>query len=68
MLRTAKRIQSVPIKPDTFDHLYRLLSEEYPGKVWRVVEVQPAFIVKTIDNEADARATIANIEIARSNR
>lgn len=61
-MRTAKRIESAPITTDTFDRLYYLLDQVYPGKVWRVVECCPVAVVKTIDNERDALATIANIE------
>ena len=61
-LRHHKSTDSEPIQPATFDRLFTLLSLRYPGKVWRVVEVSPSAVVKTIDNEQDAQTTIANLE------
>lgn len=63
-MRTTKAINSAPIAEETFDRLYALLERMYPGKVWRVIEVCPMAIVKTIDNEDDARRTISRLEEA----
>jgi len=46
----------------TAERLFTLLEARYPGKVWRVVEVCPVAVVKTIDNEFDAQLTIRNLE------
>lgn len=62
-MRTTKSIKSAPIKKTTQERLIRLLEGRYPGKVWRVVEVCPVAVVKTIDNERDALATLRNLEL-----
>lgn len=66
-LRTAKRIDDPEIKPETAEKLYALLEKRWPGKVWRVIEVCPVAVVKTIDNERDALETIRRLEEAESN-
>lgn len=63
-MRTTKALNSAPMTEETFDRLYSLLERMYPGKVWRVVEVCPVAVVKTIDNEDDARRTIYRLEEA----
>lgn len=65
-VRDSKRIDSEPIHAETAERLYAALSERYPGKVWRVIEVCPVAVVKTIDNEADALTTIGNLERAKA--
>ena len=55
---------SKPIQAATFTKLVALLEARYPGKVRRTLEVCPVAVIKTIDNEADARATIARLELA----
>lgn len=62
MMRKTKATTSQPITPATYDRLLKLLEARYAGKWWRVVEVCPAAVVKTIDNESDALQTIANLE------
>ena len=49
---------------DTAKRLYDALERRYPGKVWRVVEVCPVAVVKTIDNEADAQETLRRLDEA----
>ncbi len=65
--RMRKSLDTQPIQPDTYLRLMEMLEERYPDKCWRVVEVCPNAVIKTIDNERDARATIANLEIAKLN-
>lgn len=61
-LRQAKTMDSTPMKVETAERLFTLLNVRYPGHVWRVIEVCPVSVVKTIDNETDALTTIANLE------
>lgn len=65
-LRQHKATDSTPMTAGTFDRLLGLLEARYPGKVWRVVEVCPGTVVKTIDNEEDALVTCANLEAAKA--
>lgn len=53
-----------PMKAATFQRLMTLLQATYPGKVRRVVEVQPVAVLRTIDNEADTLETIRRLEAA----
>lgn len=61
-LRATKSTTSTPMTAATQERLIAALERRYPGKVWRVVEVCPVAVVKTIDNEEDALVTILNIE------
>lgn len=54
--------KSRPITPRTFERLLVALEKVYPGKVRRAVDVMPAAVNKTIDNEEDALETIARVE------
>lgn len=63
-MRTTKALNSRPMTRETQERLIALLEARYPGKVWRVVETCPVAVVKTIDNERDAIATIRNLEMA----
>ncbi len=50
------------IKRETLEELTNLLAKVYPNK-WRYcVDVMPKAALKTIDNEADAKITIANLK------
>lgn len=64
-MRHTKELTSEPISEDLAQRLYQALDKKYPGKVWRVIECCPVAVVKTIDNEADARETLRRLEEAR---
>ncbi len=65
-MRTHKADKSKPMTAETAQRLYDALESIYPGKVWRVVECCPAAVIKTIDNDADALATLARIEVGKA--
>ena len=69
-MRTTKSLHSRPMTQETQERLIAALEAQFPGegKVWRVVEVCPVAVVKTIDNEDDALTTIANIERRRQGK
>lgn len=59
--RDVKEIDSPHITEETAAKLFSALSKKYPGKVWRVIEVCPVAVVKTIDNERDALETLRRL-------
>ena len=61
-MRHTKKMETPPITEATFTRLLELLTQRYPGQWWRVVEVCPDAVVKTIDNEVDALETIRRLE------
>lgn len=60
-IRTHKVARSRPMSARTANRLFDALERRYPGKVWRVVEVCPVAVVKTVDNEADAQETLRRL-------
>lgn len=61
-IRNHKNPDSTPMTAATQERLIAALEALHPGKVWRVVEICPVAVVKTIDNEEDALVTLMNIE------
>lgn len=61
-LRTVPDFRSTPITAETYERLLAALERVYHGKWRRAVDVCPVAVTKTIDNEADALATIAKID------
>jgi len=59
-----KHPDSQPITAETFERLCAAVESRHPGKWWRALEVCPVAVVKTIDNEEDAKATIEMIRLA----
>lgn len=61
--RTMPRAGDEPMHQATHERLYQLLRERYPfADLRRVIEICPAAVWKTIDNERDAQQTIRNLE------
>jgi len=67
-IRKTKDRNSKPISEDLAQRLYHALEQRYPGKVWRVIEVCPEAVVKTIDNEDDALETLRFLALKSSGR
>jgi hypothetical protein len=61
-IRSHPNYKTAPISEETFVELLAALDQVYPGKWRRAVDICPAFVSKTIDNEADALETIQRIE------
>lgn len=59
--RSGPDFRSTPISAETYERLLAVLERVYPGKWRRAVDVCPVAVNKTIDNEADALATIQKI-------
>lgn len=62
VMRHTKEIDSPHMREETAAKLYSALQKKYPGKVWRVIEVCPVAVVKTIDNERDALETLRRLK------
>lgn len=65
-MRDQANWNSQPIQTGTFAELIDLLDVRYPGTVRRTVEVCPAAVIKTIDNERDAQETITRLRLAQT--
>lgn len=61
-IRNHSDYRAAPISEATYVRLLSALDQVYPGKWRRAVDICPAFVSKTIDNEADALETIQRIE------